>query len=198
MLTLFNCLHQTDKYPSFSQREISFYRLYKPIDITWLYRQTIILIPHNTTKMHMCAHAQTHTHTHIHTRERSGYVQGYWTWLAHRSFSAALAEGTKLLLKRALLHFRALYLQPEGSSVKCGLRGWSDSLAIVCARRTPALWFRSQRFGMGSGWFGRQCVWSWEARFCWWWRACCSNRESSTARRLQWCFCMAVTKGREE
>lgn len=37
--------------------------------------------------------------------------------------SVSKAERTKLLFKRALLHFRVLYLWPDGSSVECRFRG---------------------------------------------------------------------------
>ncbi len=49
-----------------------------------------------------------------------------------------MAEGTKLLLKWALLHFEVLYLWPDGSDVKCWL-----GLAIVSARR---YWVREGRW----------------------------------------------------
>lgn len=47
---------------------------------------------------------------------RAGTVQGYSGRL-----SAEMADGTELLLERACLHLRVLYLRPDGSSVKCGL-----------------------------------------------------------------------------
>ncbi len=38
-----------------------------------------------------------------------------------------MAEGTRLLPKRALLHLTALYLRPEGSGAKSSLSGCVES-----------------------------------------------------------------------
>ncbi len=50
-------------------------------------------------------------------------------------------EGTKLLPK--LLHFKVLHLRPDGSNVKCGLRGEGDN--NECERRLMALPLTSER-----------------------------------------------------
>lgn len=42
-----------------------------------------------------------------------------------------MADGTKLLLKRALLHFSVLYVRPEGRRLKWVLRGVFIVHAIV-------------------------------------------------------------------
>lgn len=60
-----------------------------------------------------------------------------------------MADGMKLLLKRARLPARDLYLPPEGSKVKCSWRGWLGSCAMVCALRVMAWLLRSDRLGVG-------------------------------------------------
>lgn len=72
-------------------------------------------------------------------------MQGNWG----RLLNAEMAGGTKFLLKRARFYLRVLYLRPDSSSVKCVLRGLSDSLVIVCARRVIALRLRSVRLVEG-------------------------------------------------
>lgn len=58
------------------------------------------------------------------------------------------ADGSKRLLKRALLQFSVLYLRPEGRRLKWVLRGCSVSIAVVLARRAIALSLSSEMLGV--------------------------------------------------
>ncbi len=78
----------------------------------------------------------------LHSHITAQCQQGSW-------FRAAMAKGTNLLREWALLHFKVLCLKPDGNNVKCWLRGWSVSFAVVSARRVMALWFMSERLGVG-------------------------------------------------
>ena len=74
-----------------------------------------------------------------------------------KSSSMTPSVRTKLTVKRALLHFKVLCLRPDGRNVKCRLRGWSVSFAIVSARLRGS------------------CLrnWVWEGRWCGRQRVCC-------------------------
>lgn len=98
--------------------------------------------------------------------------------------------GTKLLLKQALLHFRVVYLQPNGSNLKWNSGSdqshWLFEACDSCGSclRGPV---------RGNGWF-----WNLKSSFLIFVVACYRSRENSAAGRVIWYFCTAVTGGRRQ
>ena len=83
-----------------------------------------------------------HPHLYIHTPP---YIHIHIVVYRGALLSDDIAEGTKLLSKRARFQIRVLYLRPDGSNVKYGLRGWLGSCAMILALRAMALLLRSER-----------------------------------------------------
>ena len=112
--------------------------LFQVLDLDLLSQREICF--YNQYKTRMCTHSNIYRHT-VHSSVP--------TVIARQFVQGCDGTRTKLVLKRAPLHFKVLYLRPDGSNVKCWLRGWSVSFAIVSARRVMTLWLISERLGVG-------------------------------------------------
>lgn len=84
-----------------------------------------------------------------HTTHRRKYKDQFRRRFAWEVIMLCPGKWDKAFAKAGPLHLKVLYLQPNGSSVKCGLREWWKSYASVHPRRVMALWSRSERVALG-------------------------------------------------